>query len=227
MSSPQHMKIETYKDIKFEDQVATLTVMLNPDQYTETFQQKYNRGQAEGTTAVAHKFDMTPPKNYEFTFIVDGTGLVDSKRKDVPGEIKQFLDLGAFDGTTHRPYYCKLTWGTLVVKAVLTQATVTYKLFKTDGTPLRAEIKATFQTTKDEELRVSEEKKQSPDLTHVRVVQEGDTLPLMTKAIYGDISPYLAVAYVNGLTRFRKLEIGTELFFPPLAELERIWKDKG
>ena len=55
----------------------------------------------------------------------------------------------------------------------------------------------------------------SPDLTHRRVVVEGDTLPQLCREIYGSPEHYLRVAQVNGLDDFRDLSPGQELFFPP------------
>jgi nucleoid-associated protein YgaU len=65
---------------------------------------------------------------------------------------------------------------------------------------------------------MAEENKSSPDLTHVRVVKAGDTLPLLTKAIYGSSRDYLRVAEHNGLDNFRDLTPGRRLVFPPLEQ---------
>ena len=62
---------------------------------------------------------------------------------------------------------------------------------------------------------------QSPDLTHRRVVKEGDTLPLLCREIYGAPAYYLRVAQVNGLDDFRILTPGQELFFPPFDTSRR------
>ncbi|PON10328.1 hypothetical protein C2W62_50650, partial [Candidatus Entotheonella serta] len=64
--------------------------------------------------------------------------------------------------------------------------------------------------------RARKEGKSSPDLSHTRLVKRGDTLPLLTKEIYGTSSHYLRVAQVNGLDDFRNLTPGQTLFFPPL-----------
>ena len=57
--------------------------------------------------------------------------------------------------------------------------------------------------------------KNRPDLTHIRVVKEGDTLPSMANDIYGDFSYYLEVAKANNLQDFRNLIPGQKLYFPP------------
>jgi len=54
------------------------------------------------------------------------------------------------------------------------------------GKPLRAIGKAKFHGSISEKLANAKNKPSSPDLTHVRMVKAGDTLPLMTERIYGD-----------------------------------------
>ena len=93
---------------------------------------------------------------------------------------------------------------------------IKYELFRQDGTPLRATISATFLEHTENHLHNLLANLSSPDLTHVRVVREGDTLPLLTFQIYGDSSYYPEVARVNQLDDFRNLKVGDEIFFPPL-----------
>ncbi|MEC5174011.1 nucleoid-associated protein YgaU [Chryseobacterium nepalense] len=91
-------------------------------------------------------------------------------------------------------------------------------MFTNEGKALRAIGKAKFSESISKELAAKEENKQSPDLTHKRTVQDGDTLPLMTERIYGDSKYYLEVAKANGLVNFRQLKPGSELYFPPIEK---------
>ena len=104
-------------------------------------------------------------------------------------------------------------------KGVLTEMDITFKLFKPDGTPLRATASAKFTGFIEDNLRVAMENNTSPDLTHVRIVKEGDTLPLMSQRIYGDSKYYLEVAKANKITIFRKLKVGQLIFFPPIEKV--------
>ena len=97
-------------------------------------------------------------------------------------------------------------------------AEITYTLFRGDGYPLRAKVKATFAENVEDTLRVAEERRSSPDLTHQRLVARGDHLSLMTSRLYGDPKHYLQVAAANGLTNFRRLRVGQALLFPPLRD---------
>jgi len=98
---------------------------------------------------------------------------------------------------------------------------LTYKLFKPDGTPIRATARARFKGFIEDNLRVARENNNSPDLTHIRMVNEGDSLSLMTFRIYGDSKYYLEVAKANKLVNFRKLTPGQEIFFPPIEKTTR------
>ena len=78
--------------------------------------------------------------------------------------------------------------------------------------------KQKFKGFVEDDLRAAKENNKSPDLTHFRIVKAGDTLPLMTYAIYGDSKYYLEVAKANNLINFRKLDAGQRIFFPPLQK---------
>jgi hypothetical protein len=133
--------------------------------------------------------------------------------------VEKFQTVTGYNGNIHRPNYLKVAWGTLTVKrCVLKGASIAYKLFKPDGVPLRAVITANFTDNSDDQTRVAIAQDQSPDLTHIRTIKAGDSLPLMCYRIYGDANYYLAVARVNRLDNFRRLTPGQKIFFPPLTK---------
>ncbi|MEL6132139.1 MAG: LysM peptidoglycan-binding domain-containing protein [Bacteroidota bacterium] len=227
----QMMKIVGYKKPTYKDsekiEEGEFTVQINPENYAQTFEIEYDEDQAPGTSDKLPKYNKTKPQVLEFEFVFDSTGAVpgttDEQRTSAFGvleTIDQFKKVAfSMDGETHQPPFLILSWGTLLFKCVLTGMTLTYKLFRPDGTPVRAVIKAKFQGLIEDALRVAKENKQSPDLTHVRVVQAGDTLPLMCETIYGDPKYYLEVARINKLINFRNLRIGQKIEFPPLAKV--------
>ncbi|MCK5703624.1 MAG: LysM peptidoglycan-binding domain-containing protein, partial [Cyclobacteriaceae bacterium] len=66
----------------------------------------------------------------------------------------------------------------------------------------------------------AEARLQSPDLTHFKIVKEGETLPLIAKKIYGDSKYYLEIARVNNINNFRRLKTGQQLVLPPIDKKE-------
>jgi nucleoid-associated protein YgaU len=108
-------------------------------------------------------------------------------------------------------------WGDLVFECVLSKVDIKYTLFDRTGLALRAELNTTFIGSIEDAKRVKQEDKKSPDLTRERIVQAGDTLPLIASELYENPSYYLELARVNGLNHFRKLKPGTTLRLPPLG----------
>lgn len=220
------LTIEGYKTIEMgtADLVGEpFSVQFNPSTYSRVYEIEYDQEAGTGNSGAPPRFGQIKPQDYTFELVFDGTG-VDGflilGRKDVHEELEKFLNLCArMNGEIHRPNYLKVSWGDLILRCVLKSATIAYTLFKPDGKPLRAKVTAVFSESIPEEQRVAEVAPASPDLTHVRVLQRGETLPNLTNSIYGDPEEYAAVARFNDLDHFRALVPGTALRLPPAEDL--------
>ena len=208
-------------------------VMLNPETVTEKYEVKYTETTPPGSTSAELKFDKILPQTFDLNLVFDSTGILTDDNslgtnllsveepESVPDQITRFKSVVLkYVGEVHQPRYIALVWGATdedkLFKGRMTNLEINYTLFKPDGTPIRAKAKATFKESITIEDQNNEKKDNSPDLTHVRTVKEGDTLPLMTHRIYGDPKYYLEVARVNGLKNFRNLEVGSKIVFPPI-----------
>lgn len=233
----EKLTITAYKDSKGQKPAdKKYTALINPGQFTESYQIKYtgHKSQGENTTSYGLKFNKMIPTEYTLELIFDATGVLAKKNtprltntlstpkedlapEPVEEQIKRFKGVViAYDGETHEPYYLRLQWGKIIFQGRLTALDIVYTVFRPDGTPLRAKASATFKQFQEEDIRALIENKRSPDLTHIRTVGAGDTLPLMAHRIYGDFSYYLEVARVNRLKNYRNLKPGTKLSFPPI-----------
>lgn len=220
------LKITGFKDDKFTEKVndGEFTSLLNPEKYTLKYKVEYTEAQGQGTSATQPKYLRSVPEKLDLQFLFDRTGVIkgkDNKQGDgVIEDIEKFKKI-VFDynGDEHKPNYLMIAWGTLLLKGVLTEMSIEYKLFSSEGVPLRAIVDANFKGIMEDSLRLARENNNSPDLTHVRMVKEGDTLPLMTFKIYGDSKYYLQVAAANKLVNFRRLQPGQEIIFPPLEKV--------
>ncbi|HWR01838.1 MAG TPA: hypothetical protein VN371_08210 [Chlorobaculum sp.] len=197
--------------------------LINPESYSLSYKLKFSEsGQGHGTSGKQLKYEYTEPGEISFEFLFDNTGIIDDNPRDsIAEDVLKFRQvLIDYKGDSHEPRHFKLVWGeNSIFKGRVTEMAITYKLFKPDGTPLRATAKVTFKSSIEEEKRAAKEDKQSADLTHVRKVRAGDTLPLMCYRIYGDPKYYLNVADVNGLSDFRTLVPGMEIRFPPIDKV--------
>ncbi|AWW32982.1 LysM peptidoglycan-binding domain-containing protein [Echinicola strongylocentroti] len=220
----EKLKIVAYKDSKFSEEVdnGEFTTLLNPEKYKFQYRVEQNEDQAAGTSAAPIRFNKILPQTLELDFLFDRTGVIagyEATENGVIDDVTHFKKVVYdYNGEKHKPNYLMITWGSLLFKGYLKEMDIEYKLFRPDGTPIRALATAKVGEFVEEELRTAQENNQSPDLTHYRVVKDGDTLPLMTYRIYGDSKYYLEVAKANGLTNFRHLKTGTELRFPPLQK---------
>lgn len=215
----EKLLIKAYEAADFSGQpVGEFEAFVNPNEITLSYEMEYDSAQGAGTTGSRMEFKKVKPGDMSLTFFVDGTG-ANGNPLDVQERIESFQTVTGYNGNIHRPNYLKVVWGTLQVKrCVLKSASIAYKLFRPDGVPLRAVITANFTDSSDDQTRVAMAQDQSPDLTHVRLVKAGDSLPALCHQIYGDPAYYLEVARANGIDHFRRLEPGTRIVFPPVEK---------
>jgi nucleoid-associated protein YgaU len=201
--------------------------MFNPETFSQKYEIEYGKNQGMNSTNSPVNYARSKPRVLNLKLILDGSGVHEMgimafSQKTVSQRVKAFLDLTfRMNGNIHEPNYLLVEWGGkedggLIFSCRLASVDVTYTSFNRDGSPLRAELDISLLSDIDIKKRMAMENKSSPDLTHSRVVKSGDTLPLLTKEIYGNAAYYLRVAQANKLTNFRNLTPGQELFFPPL-----------
>jgi nucleoid-associated protein YgaU len=215
-----HLVIRAFKDAKCkvprEGEFFEFEAYVNPSEIVLGYEVELNTESGAGTTGSRSDFGKVKPADVTLNFFIDGTGASGSL-VDVQREITQFQQVTGYDGALHRPAYLKVAWGTLqVMRCALKSASIAYRLFRADGVPLRAVISAVFVASTDDETRVAIAQDESADLTHVRLVKAGDTLPALCEQVYGEPRMYPEVARANGLDNFRDLRPGTQLRFPPL-----------
>jgi LysM repeat protein len=216
------ISLETGADKKFK-------VMINPKGYEHNYSISYSKAAAMGSTGSDQKFNSTNPDKITFDIWIDGSGVVRDystlinlgsliPKSTVKTQLKQLNKVVYnYDGVDHEPNVVRLLWGSMLFYGRLESMSVSYKLFKPNGEPLRAMVKLAFSGFVSKEEESLKAKRSSPDLTHVVEVKAGDTLPLLCNRIYKDCSYYLAVAEVNGIDHFRNIKPGQKLYFPPLS----------
>ncbi len=224
------LKIIAFKDADMLIPVGTYVVQVNPESYSIGYKIEYGAdSQPSGSSGEKQNFNKTRPEEIGFQILFDNTGVLEppavsmqlvSRKAGVVGDVQLFKLLTLdFAGDIHRPRNLLLNWGTLVFPCVLVNLDIEYKLFDSGGIPKRAVAKATFRRSEPDWLREAKEQLNSPDLTHTRTVKAGDTLPALCAEIYGATGLYSKVARFNGLDTLMNLKEGTNLYFPPITEL--------
>jgi LysM repeat protein len=235
MALLDHMKLKklTIKAYKkrtrsITDLIGSFEAMFNPTSFSQTYAIEYGKNQGLNSTNKQVNYARSKPRELNLKLVLDGTGVHEmgilklGPQKTVSERVKEFIDLTfRMNGSIHEPNFLVVEWGGkedggLIFSCRLASVTVAYTSFDRDGSPLRAELDVTLISDQDVKKRMAQENKSSPDLTHSRIVKAGDTLPLLTKEVYGSAKYYLRVAQANNLDNFRNLSPGQELFFPPL-----------
>jgi len=222
------LKISAYKTDKRDpgdlvEGVSSFEAMFNPESLTQGFEVLYGKNQAIGSSAKPQRYANSIPSGLSLTLILDGSGTTEMgiarllPQASVSQRIEDFLKV-AFKLTKeiHEPNYLVLEWGDIVFNCRLGSLNIRYTSFARDGTPLRAELDIRLVSDESPKDIPKMERRESPDVSHGRVVKSGDTLPMLSKEIYGSSSYYLLIAQANGLDDIRQLTPGQRLVFPPL-----------
>ncbi|HEX8113619.1 MAG TPA: hypothetical protein VF516_38070 [Kofleriaceae bacterium] len=222
----EKLKIAAFDDVaRGKRPVLEFEAMFNPASYSQTYAIQWARQQGINSTGAELGYARSLPGELALDLVVDGTGVNEigvlaATRKTVSERVQELIDVTFnYNGAIHQANYLLVTWGKLSFSCRLASLTVNYTRFDRDGTPLRAELKVALVSDESAKKLAKEKQATSPDLTHARIVKSGDTLPLLTKAIYGSSARYLDVARYNDLDDFRNLPAGLEIVFPPLDAL--------
>lgn len=201
------------------------TATINPSSYKRKYGTKFagtgdDQDNAIGKPAPVPKFSRSEPEKVSFSLTLDGTGVVpDAQGITVAEQVEKLRNIAYdYSGEEHEPDAVQLDWGQELkaFQARLTSLEIDYSLFDPDGAPLRASLSLEFIEALTEAQVALEANNQSPDLTHIVRVVQGDTLPLLCERIYKDVSKYLEIARFNDLDSFRDLTPDTLLRFPPM-----------
>jgi hypothetical protein len=219
------MKLVGYQDSKFSKLTGfAYQAQINPESYSLDHTVVLNNEQPQGKNGQASTFIASAPRKLTCELVFDATGAIGDTPADLAGpagivaQVKAFkLTTYTYFGNSHRSPYVLLQWGSLIFPCQLETMSLAYKLFSPEGVPLRATAKVSFQEVVEDTKLARLANALSADLTHIRTVRAGDTLPQLCHEVYGDATLYSKVAAVNQLTNLRSLRLGQQLAFPPLV----------
>ena len=147
------MQLQAYADEAFSDKKgAPFTVLINPESYTIKYRVDQSESQGQGTSHPQLHFNNIAAQDIHFDFVFDSTGVVVepalinigivnpfAETANIIEQIETFKQLMFYyQSETHRPNFVAIKWGTLLFKGQMMTMDIDYKLFKPDGTPIRA-----------------------------------------------------------------------------------------
>lgn len=232
MSSPSNDKLaqisklsfRAYSDDSFESSKylnKEFVVQFNPKSLGVDYSIIYQEGSGNNARV---EFVKAKPSDLTIEFTLDGTG-IDSMNENAATKVKDrisnFLEMcKETNAETHEPPFIMVTYGSLIYKTRFKSCNITYTLFKSDGTPLRAVVKATFLNIKNNVTDEREASLNSPDVTHRRVMAMHQSVIEMSNDIYKRNDLYMEVARANNLDSFRKaaMQKNQVIYFPPIKK---------
>jgi hypothetical protein len=224
----ERLKISAYKDDQFSEKKGDVFVVwMNPESYKRILKVDWTPIPDINAADAKPTYKGVGGETLTMKLIFDTTGLVPSPlgsdtmpANGVVDLLEPLISMMARVGHHQtEPNFLQLSWAQLQARCVLRSMDITYKLFRPDGTPIRAEADLTFDVFGNPLSVGRMAASQAKATSKLVIMGAGDNLPSLCKKIYKDSNLYLDVARYNAIFSFRNLKSGTALIFPPKEEL--------
>lgn len=225
--SSQALTITGYKskDFTIFDKIGSYQLQLNPSELSVNVGKKEEK--TRDTDAVGNAITSEAPiflqRSLDLSFTIDNTGAV----PNAPDGMGLFLGTLADSissleevtvepvASTHRPPFVRVSWGLgdISFYGIVSTFKYNYTFFDSYGTPLRAVITMQIQ---DFDSEGGASLFQSPDITKMPIIKEGDNIVKLSEEYYDDKKYYMKLAEFNSLSSLRNLKYGAHLEVPPI-----------
>ena len=191
--------------------------VVNPSSIKHTKGMHFNTDNRANASADVKQWKGYAEETLDISLLIDGTAYTYENAVNVEEQIKKLNEVCYdYDGGVHKPMYNVVNWNKYAFLGHLKNLTTDYKVFDGEGVCLLAEVQLSFTIHMDNEAAAKKQNRNSPDMSHLQVMKDGDKIPLICNDIYSDPTYYIQIAELNGLTNFRDVSIGKKLLFPPL-----------
>ncbi len=215
--------LTTYKDTKgCEDESASkkidsYTFAVPPRKFSVEESTDYACDEPVNASGGRTNYKVQKPASLNLVQVIDGTGLLADQ--DVDKEVKSIKKLLAYDGDIHEPPCVRITWGDESYVARFKSKKIEHKSILNGEQLKSAEISIDFVGDMSDEKRAKSDKKSSPDLTHQRITEEGDTWQKYSFDFYKTTKYAAVLARYNEAFDLRWIPLGKKIFIPPLEKL--------
>lgn len=198
---------------------ATIPLHFNPSDYKLTKENTFAEIPIPGLESPPLQYVRGGARTLSMDVLVDTS----DELTDVHGAyVKQIERALAKNEKLHAPPILEFVWGSQPrFRGVLQSLDVSYLLFSTDGTALRAKLGIKLKEYRPVAVQLRETEQTSPDVEKRYVARVGETLSSISAAVYRDPTHWREIARANGIVDPGALAAGTLLVIPPLAEERR------
>jgi nucleoid-associated protein YgaU len=199
---------------------AKLPCYFNPTEYSITKTNSWKYKEVTGNSFPKPEYGGGAPRQLDLTLLFDETIEVGSNTvREATTALLEMMEVpsSATPGSpTAAPPFLTFVWGPFPgFKAACTSLTVTYKLFKPNGDPLRAEVKLQLKQA-EQAIAGQNPTTRATAGFGVHTVRDGDTLPSISYQAYGDATKWRVIAEANGVDNPFHLRRGAALSVPRL-----------
>ena len=189
-----------------------IPVLFNPKEYVLEKKTPWTELHVAGLDSPPVQFTMGERKRLIMELFFD-TSEEKTDVREHTGKIELLMLVNAQE---HRPPLLRFSWGSLSFDCVLEDLLQRYTLFRPDGTPLRAILKAVFKEYATAAAQLSGTRRESADHTKRLALREGENLASLAAREYGDPSRWRLIAQANGIDDPEDVSAGTLVELPPL-----------
>lgn len=225
MSNPTEKRPQLWIEHKG---TVTFEYGFNPKEFSVTKASTWNAKVVKGVSLPAVEYGGGQPRELSVELLLDATHKSDKSIKaDVTNllammEVAEETKKGK---NTGRPPKVELLWGGPSFKGYAKSLSIQYTLFGQTGDPIRALVKLTLvQADKAQDGSDGSQpaKGQNPTTRALpalgaHVVRDGDSLPSIANAVYGDPTRWREIADANGIDDPLRLPRGGNLAVPRRA----------
>jgi nucleoid-associated protein YgaU len=202
---------------------------FNPKDFSVTKSNTWNPAKVKGNGLPAVEFGGGQPRELSVELLLDATHDSEGSIKGDAAKLLAMMEVEDKHDSGHakntaRPPKVQLVWGgSTSFKAFAKSLSIQYTLFRPNGEPVRATVKLTLvQAEKAQDGSGGSQgskKGQNPTTRALpalgaHVVRDGDSLPSIAYAAYGDPTRWREIAHANDIDDPLRLPRGANLSIP-------------
>ena len=195
------------------EDAATVPLHFNPSEYKVKKENTFAEVPIPGLESPPLQYVRGGARVLTMDVLVDTSDDLSNVREKYVEKIEGLL---AQNEKLHAPPIVEFGWAEQVFRGVLTSLEITYTLFHSDGTPLRAKLTISIKEYRPVDVRLKNASLTSPDVEKQYVVRAGETLSSISGAVFRDPAHWRDLALANGISDPRSVAPGTVLTIPRL-----------